>query len=124
MPNPNSAKGVTIMVEVSPGELIDKITILEIKAGRIVDPAKLRNVRYELDLLSGIRERAFAPSLELARLTSELKEINQALWQISFSSTKRGDRYADCRIRTGFALDRHISYATGDGKWSSEKPRL
>ena len=81
MPNPNPAKGVAVAVDVSPGELIDKITILEIKAERIADPAKLRNVRYELDLLSGSRERALAPSPELARLTSELKEVNQALWQ-------------------------------------------
>ncbi len=39
-------------------------------------------------------------------------------------STKRGDRYADCRIRTGFALDRPICYATGDRKWSSGESRL
>ncbi len=39
-------------------------------------------------------------------------------------STKRGDRYADCRIRTGFAFDRHICYATGDRKWSSGESRI
>ncbi len=34
-------------------------------------------------------------------------------------STTRGDRHSYCRIRTGFAFDRHICYATGDRKWSS-----
>ena len=93
MPDPNSAKGVT--VEISPGELIDKITILEIKSEKIAEPEKLLNVRYELDLLSGIREAAFAPSPELARLTSELKEVNQALWQIE-------DEIRDCERAKDF----------------------
>ena len=39
-------------------------------------------------------------------------------------STKRGDRYADCRIRTGFVFDRPIFYATGDRKWSSGESRI
>ena len=39
-------------------------------------------------------------------------------------STKRGDRYADCRIRTGFAFDRHFCYATGDCEWSSGESRV
>jgi hypothetical protein len=39
-------------------------------------------------------------------------------------STRKGDRYADCRIRTGVAFDRHICYATGDREWSSGETRL
>ncbi len=39
-------------------------------------------------------------------------------------STKRGDRYAGCRIKTGFAFDRQICYATRDRKWSSGESRL
>jgi len=39
-------------------------------------------------------------------------------------SAKRGDRYADCRIRTGFAVKSHIFYAPGDGKWLSGESRL
>ncbi len=39
-------------------------------------------------------------------------------------STKRGDRYADCRIRTGFAFARHTCSATGDRKWSSGESRF
>ena len=44
----------SIRVELSPGELVDKITILEIKAARITDPAKLANVRFELGVLDAV----------------------------------------------------------------------
>jgi hypothetical protein len=71
-----------IEIAVGPGELIDKITILEIKAARIADPGKLANVRTELDLLAGTRDRALSPSAELARLTDDLRRINEALWDI------------------------------------------
>ncbi len=44
--------------------------------------------------------------------------------QAEVASTKRGDRYADCRIRTGFSFHRHNCYATGDREWSSGESRL
>ena len=72
----------TLTVEISPGELIDKITILEIKLERISDGAKLANVRIEHKTLSQSRDQHMAPSAELDRLTSELKAINEMLWQI------------------------------------------
>lgn len=71
-----------ITVEISPGELIDKITILEIKNEQIADVVKLRNVRVELDALRAVRDAAVQPSQALAALTDELKGINEALWQI------------------------------------------
>jgi len=51
---------MTVLVPVSWGELLDKITILEIKAERIADPAKLRNVRAELDALTRVRDEGLA----------------------------------------------------------------
>ena len=71
-----------IMIEVGAGELIDKITILEIKSERIEDAAKVKNVRHELDVLSAARDANLAPSDELTRLTLELKNVNEALWEI------------------------------------------
>jgi hypothetical protein len=71
-----------LMIEVSPGELIDKLTILEIKLREIGDKAKLANVRREYDLLSGALDAAVAPSAALAKLQAELKAVNEALWQI------------------------------------------
>ena len=71
-----------IMVEVGSGELVDKITILEIKSERISDQAKLKNVRHELDVLSQVRDTKLGDLTGLAELTQELKQINEALWEI------------------------------------------
>ena len=72
-----------ISVEISPGELLDKITILEIKRDRIAESAKLENVRRELAVLAASRDRAVAPSDELvAALTAELRGVNEALWEV------------------------------------------
>lgn len=71
-----------LRIAVAPGELIDKITILEIKAERIDDPEKLENVEYELSLLRETLKAEVPPSDQLDRLTSELKRVNEALWTI------------------------------------------
>ena len=72
----------TVTIEIAPGELIDKITILEIKTENITDPEKLRNVRIELETLEKSRDAAIAPSTEMDRLTVALKGVNQELWTI------------------------------------------
>lgn len=77
-----SLPAAPIAVEIAPGELIDKITILQIKAERIHDKAKLRNVHVELDTLVAARDAALETSADLDSLTAELKEINEALWDI------------------------------------------
>jgi hypothetical protein len=71
-----------ISVTVSVGELIDKITILEIKAARLDDPAQLSNVKSELKSLVAARDAAFPPSAELTELSQALKRINERLWRI------------------------------------------
>jgi tetratricopeptide (TPR) repeat protein len=84
-----------IRVEIAPGELIDKITILQIKSERIADPAKLANVRRELAELTEVCDREVAPSAELTGLAAELKEVNEALWRIE-------DDIRDCERRRDF----------------------
>jgi Family of unknown function (DUF6165) len=74
--------GVLVEVAVSAGELIDKITVLQIKSERISDPAKVENVRNELNVLSAARDTALPASQELNALTVRLREINETLWQI------------------------------------------
>ena len=71
-----------IQVPISPGELIDKITILEIKSERIADPAKLDNVRRELAGLSAILDPMLAEYADLAPLKSALRAINETLWRV------------------------------------------
>lgn len=72
----------TISVEIAPGELIDKITILEIKTERIADEAKLANVRIELETLVKARDAAIPASDDMDRLTAALKAVNEELWEI------------------------------------------
>ena len=74
--------GGAITVAIAPGELIDKITILAIKLDRITDPAKLENIRREMDNLARTRAEMLPQSEELDTLTLELKEVNERLWQI------------------------------------------
>lgn len=71
-----------IQVPVSPGEVLDKITILEIKSERMTDPAKLANVRIELSLLQQTWKQSVADDPVITDLHQQLKQINEALWEI------------------------------------------
>jgi predicted nucleic acid-binding Zn-ribbon protein len=72
----------SVSIEIAPGELIDKITILEIKLDRIKDADKLANVRIEHDTLVQSRDAVIEATPELDRLSAELKAANEALWEI------------------------------------------
>jgi len=79
----NSKPGqAPILVEIAPGELLDKITILQIKTERMTDPAKVKNVQVELAILARTRREAMATSPELLELEAQLKAVNERLWDI------------------------------------------
>jgi hypothetical protein len=71
-----------IHVPVSPGEVLDKITILEIKSERISDAAKLVNVRRELELLKASWLKYVDEDETVRDIHARLKAINEALWDI------------------------------------------
>lgn len=71
-----------ISAPVSFGELLDKITILEIKSERISDAQKLANVRDELRLLDALWSHDAASQVDIAAERANLKHINEALWDI------------------------------------------
>lgn len=71
-----------IRAPIAIGELIDKIAILEIKAERIADAAKRRNVANELAVLDAIRTEAGLDGADMAAFARELKAVNLALWDI------------------------------------------
>jgi transcriptional regulator of nitric oxide reductase len=71
-----------VFVPVSPGEVLDKITILEIKSERMTDAAKVANVRTELALLQETWSKAVQEDGVVRRLHDALKEINEVLWEI------------------------------------------
>ncbi|MGY8565048.1 DUF6165 family protein [Stenotrophomonas rhizophila] len=71
-----------ISVPVSFGELLDKISILQIKSERISDRAKLVNIRAELSALEKTWMAHPAGVKDIAKLRAELKDINEQLWDI------------------------------------------
>ncbi len=71
-----------LKVEISVGELLDKITILEIKSERITDQAKLANITTELETLRRTWEASPLAELDLGDLSFRLKAVNEALWDI------------------------------------------
>jgi hypothetical protein len=71
-----------ILVPVSPGELLDKITILRIKAARILDAAKLANVKLELGLLEATWRDSGCAAAGLAQDEHALRRVNEQLWDI------------------------------------------
>ena len=71
-----------ISVPISPGELVDKLTILEIKAERIDDPEKNRNVKIELGMLTETWEGSDFPIQDVTEQRASLKKVNEELWEI------------------------------------------
>ena len=71
-----------IIIEVSIGELLDKISILEIKLQKIKNPEKLRFIKDEYSILKDQLEKKIESSGELNELYKSLKEINSKLWVI------------------------------------------
>ncbi len=71
-----------LLVQTSPGEFLDKLTILEIKSERMSDPAKLANVRRELALLRETWGASPLSARDVSALVAQLKGVNEALWDI------------------------------------------
>ena len=71
-----------ILVPISPGELLDKITILRIKAARMTDAAKVANVRLELSLLEKTWRDSVDAALDVSADERALQAVNERLWVI------------------------------------------
>lgn len=88
----------TIRLEVAPGELLDKLTILQIKSERMCDPKKLRNVRAELAAVEKTRHETIREQAGLSELVQELKETNEHLWDIE-------NEIRTCEIKQDFGAE-------------------
>mgnify|MGYP001169107686 FL=1 len=73
---------MSIKIQISPGELIDKFTILDIKLNRIKEKGKNQNIRKEHKILKRQIEKNLPKSKRLSALISKLKTINKTLWDI------------------------------------------
>ena len=71
-----------LLVAISPGELLDKITILRIKVARIVEAGKAANVRLELDLLEKTWQDSGCAAFDVAHDERALQEVNERLWDV------------------------------------------
>ena len=84
-----------VLVPLSPGELLDKITILRIKVARIQEAAKLANVKLELSLLQQTWKDSGAAAHDVALDKRALENVNERLWDIE-------DRIRDKEARQTF----------------------
>jgi uncharacterized protein DUF6165 len=71
-----------ILIPVSPGELVDRLTILRLKTERITDATKLKNVRYELGRLRITAEASLPADGPVIELGEELYRTNAMLWEV------------------------------------------
>ena len=69
-----------ILIEVSPGDLLDKISILNIKKSYADDPSKRQNIDTELNLFVQVRDDCLQAFPALDDLAAELEAVNKALW--------------------------------------------
>lgn len=101
----------TMMIPVSFGEVLDKITILEIKSERMNDPAKLANVRLELDELNRVWARTLEDPGRVSSERRELKAVNEKLWDIEDAIREQesagdfGERFVELARQVYFTND-------------------
>jgi hypothetical protein len=107
-----------ILVPVSPGELLDKITILRIKAARIGDAAKVANVKHELALLEKTWKDSGAAAVDLADEEANLTRVNEKLWVIEdeIRDEERARRFTEKFIELARAV-----YVTNDERAAIKK---
>ena len=107
-----------ILIPISPGELLDKITILQIKSERISDATKVANVRTELGMLEQVWSDNVEDDEQIRALSRELKSINEALWEIEddIRDEERNRRFGDRFIELARAV-----YVTNDERANAKK---
>jgi hypothetical protein len=107
-----------LLVPISPGELIDKITILEIKSQRMTDAAKLRNVRVELDLLTATWRSSPFSATDVGAEWAGLRDVNAKLWDIE---DRIRDRERDGLFDAEFIELARAVYVTNDERAAIKK---
>jgi len=107
-----------ITIPISPGELLDKITILEIKSERISDADKKANVNNELAMLNKVWADAVIEDDDIKAMRTEMKNINETLWDIEddVRDEERDKRFEDRFIE----LARSV-YVTNDQRADVKK---
>ena len=107
-----------ILIPISPGELLDKITILEIKSERIDSPEKKANVDKELGMLNKVWADSVTEDSDIKSMRAELKSINENLWDIEddIRDEERHKRFGERFIELARAV-----YVTNDQRGDVKK---
>ena len=105
-----------ILAEISAGELIDKITILEIKKNKISNKDKLNDIEKELSSLNKTMEKSIPQQNKIKDLSNQLKKINLKLWDI-----EDGKRAAEKENNFG---DKFIELARNVYKFNDERAKI
>jgi hypothetical protein len=105
-----------ILAEISAGELIDKITILEIKKSKVSDKDKLTNIEKELTTLNKTMKKFIPNQDKILELINNLKEINLKLWDI-----EDGKRAAEKKNEFG---EKFIELARNVYKYNDERAKI
>lgn len=114
----SAARALSLRIDapISIGELIDKITILEIKGERIRQRGKAANIGKELELLRAIKSKAGLAGAEIDGFARELRAVNAALWDIE-------DEIRELEARQDFGA-RFVELARGVYLNNDERARI
>jgi len=85
---------MSVQVEISIGELLDKISILQIKSERITDQLKLENIKIELESLLDKWENSSFSKIEIAEEIVQIREVNEKLWELEDDIRIKEARYS------------------------------
>ena len=105
-----------ILAEISPGELFDKITILEIKKSKISNKEKLNDIEKELLSLNGTVQKFIPNQSSISKYINELKNVNLKLWDI-----EDGKRAAEKNKDFG---EKFIELARNVYKFNDERAKI
>ena len=105
-----------IYAEISAGELVDKITILEIKKEKINNKEKLIEIKKELDSLTNTFNKSIKKNINLETLTKELKNTNLKLWDIE-------NKKRELEKKQGFGKE-FIELARNVYKFNDERAKI
>jgi hypothetical protein len=111
----NSSNAV-VLVPIATGELVDKITVLEIKSERILDRAKQANILHELELLRRVRDDHLPADDAIIALTHALKRANEKIWDLE-------DQIRECERQADFS-EHFIATARAIYQTNDERSRI
>jgi hypothetical protein len=104
--NAKSAAVTSVPIDAAPADLLDRMTVLEIKSERLTDDQQLRNVRAELAALRLSRDRWIPSAPELDDFTLQLRKVNEVLWDLEEAVRRcdEAENFGEAFVRSARAI--------------------